>query len=102
MKISIVIPYHEREYAQDNLRRVLLSLKDQGYGFSGAMFNPRDCLKTFRETREHAEIIIVSDAASPPEYRHNICHKANVGFKMARGDVVMLLQQEVMLNPGAF
>jgi len=98
---TIVMPYHERGRARDNLVKVFAGLRDQGkYSFPEIHFNPVSGLKTFRDTKENIELLIITDEASPPEFRKNVCHKTNVGIQMARGEVIVSLQQDIVATPG--
>lgn len=102
MKASIVTPFHSSGYVYtiENLRRTLASLRDQGeYSFLSVGFRPVTGLKYFRDTKSPVELLIVTDHATQFDTWGNKCAKANVGIKLAVGEVFVMLQQEIVAAP---
>lgn len=114
---SIVIPYHRRKHSLDNLRdSVLPQLTDQEEcsipekiigNIAGVLEGPaenvyrKDVGYLIYNCSSLLELIIVTDYVVHPGARGNICMKANVGIQLAKGEVLVMIDQDIAVDEDA-
>jgi len=96
MRASIVIPFHNRPNTAGNFELVLRCLKSAIDFPIPTDYIPDSNIASFCSYTDSVELLIVTDRAVLPAMRHNVLAKVNVGIKQATGDVLVLLDQDVL------